>query len=226
MIEENILQQAEGLDLVEKMVKNLPDSSKSTFSYTNNSVSLLGNYAFQDCLAFHELHFGSLGSIPIKCFSGCVPLETFSAQKSNYVFSEAFSGCDSLRSISLPECFSLDSNTFNGCATLQHISIPRAASIGKSCFFYCSALNSIDCSGVRVIGETAFYGCSSLQEITLSEQLEGIGANAFSYCSALERINYLGTKADWLSINGHNLSSTCVSLAAKKVNCADGELDL
>ena len=71
-----------------------------------------------------------------------------------------------------------------------------------------------------VIGEGAFSGCSKLSSLTLCVNIISIGKNAFSSCRTLRSITYLGTMAQWRSIEKADRWSSGMSYFT--VSCTDG----
>jgi len=54
---------------------------------------------------------------------------------------------------------------------------------------------------VVTIAQNAFRDCPELMSVTIPSSVTAIGANAFANCTKLEQILFLGTYAEWSSIN-------------------------
>ncbi|MCR5723777.1 MAG: leucine-rich repeat protein [Treponema sp.] len=77
--------------------------------------------------------------------------------------------------------------------------------------------------GVTEIGSYSCY-CGKITSLTIPSSVTQIGSNAFQYSSQLATITFTGTKAQWNAITkGSNWK---YSLAATKVTCSDGEVNL
>ena len=120
-------------------------------------------------------------------------------------FRKVFEGCESLYSIVLPNTLTtIPDFAFNKCELLKSITLP-----GK----------------LMVIDEYAFSNCSSLESITLPNTLTTILSYAFVGCTSLSEIKYLGTKAQWKTID-RDRSWRGFEHNIKKIVCKDGDINL
>ena len=145
-----------------------------------NSVTSIGNYAFQSC---------DMTSVTI-------PNSVTSIGES------AFWGCSSLTSVTIPySVTSIEYRTFYGCGVTS-VTIPNSVtSIGWNAFEGCSDLTSVTIgNGVTSIGGRAFERCSSLTSITIGSGVTSIGGDAFKYCNSLKKVNLTDISA-WCSID-------------------------
>ena len=114
-----------------------------------NSVTSIGDYAFQGCRGLTSIE---------------IPNSVTSIGK------DAFSSCSGLTSIEIPNSVtSIGDYAFEYCSGLTSIEIPNSVtSIGKDAFSSCSGLTSVTIgNSVTSIGNDAFDGCSSLTSVTV-----------------------------------------------------------
>jgi hypothetical protein len=106
-----------------------------------NSVTSIGNYAFEDCTGLTSL---------------VIPNSVTS------IGDEAFAECSGLTSLSIPNSVtSIGKGAFSGCSGLTSLSIPNSVtSIGIGAFCGCSGLTSVTIpNSVIYIGSSAFCDC-------------------------------------------------------------------
>ena len=164
-----------------------------------NTVTEIGEYAFEDCVALNSIYFGNkVTSISGNAFNGCTGLRHVNCNMSiipqifgvNTPIDTLVFG-DSVQSISdgaFANMISIDSIYFgNGLL-----------SIGAGAFSGCSNIQSIHLPEMTKIGSHAFYGCNNIREIT---GCDSIGACAFQNCS---RIATIHTNAYYIGDNAFN----------------------
>ena len=180
-----------------------------------NTVTTIGNYAFNDCRGLVGITIpNSVTTIGSYAFCYCSGLLGITIPNSvttigNYAFDfltsilgvtipnsvetmgdHAFSNCSKLSKVTFEEgskLTALNSNVFSSTA-LTSIDIPNSVtSIGSYAFQSCSSLESINIpNSVTSIGSYAFQSCSSLESINIPNSVTSIGSYAFSSCSSLE----------------------------------------
>ena len=97
-------------------------------------------------------------------------------------------------------------------------------SIEKDAFCFCDNITSfIFPSSLEIIPEGVLHYCKSLTEITIPKSVTKIESEAFSNCPALSKINYLGTKAEFKSIEKEK--NWDMKTGNYTVVCSDGILD-
>ena len=150
-----------------------------------NSVTSIGNRAFQDCSALTSI------TIPNSVTS---------------IGETAFSNCSSLTSITIPNSVtSIGNYAFSSCSSLTSVTIPNSVtSIGTGAFSWCYSLTTpvynahcfaymptsfkgayVIPEGIKQIAGGAFEDCSSLTSVTIPNSVTSIGEYAFSSCSSL-----------------------------------------
>lgn len=149
------------------------DSSSIIEVVIPNSVTCIGNNAFEDCR---------------KLTSITVPNSV------TIIEARAFVECKSLTSITIPNSVTrIEKEAFKYCHRLTSITIPDSLiSIGNAAFYFCEKLTSITIpSSVTSIGDDAFDCCFSLHSLTIDNE-EGkvkIGKNVVW---SFNKINYVG----------------------------------
>lgn len=146
------------------------------------SVSVIGNYAFEDCFHLKEI------TIPDGVTS---------------IGEKAFSNCEQLRSIAIPDSVtSIGTAAFESCNSLVTASVGNGVtSIPERMFSGCSELKEVTlCEGVTEIGKEAFGSCDQLRTVNIPLSVSRIGENAFN-CYNLSEAYYPGTKEQWSLID-------------------------
>ena len=155
------------------------------------SVTSIGNYAFQYCSLTSITLPEGVTSIGYNAFWGCESLTSITIPEGvTSIRNNAFYECSSLTSITIPEgVTSIGEWAFSYCSSLTTITIPESVTgIGQLAFCRCSSLTSINIpenSKLTSIGEKAFSYCSSLTSIVLPKKLKGVGPKAFANCAEL-----------------------------------------
>ena len=130
----------------------------------SNTVTYIGNSAFEDCCYLRYLTIGS----GVK-----------------EIWNAAFYGCSSLTSVTIPNnVTTLSSCAFDSCSGLNSVTIGSGVkTIESGTFEFCSSLTSIVIPNtVTAIGESAFYSCTALTSITIPSSVTTVGASAFKNC--------------------------------------------
>jgi hypothetical protein len=135
---------------------------------------------------------------------------------------KAFSNRTDLESIVIPDCVtSIGASAFGYCRNLT--SVTASGNVGKRAFNNCEGLTSVILlDGVTKIDSEAFYWCKNLEAVTIPATVTYIGDSAFFLCSALKKVNYSGTKAQWMEITiGENNDNLTMF---HYIHCSDGDL--
>ena len=184
-----------------------------------NSVTSIGNSAFQECYSLETVTFeanSSLESIGGDAFWYCQQLTSITIPNSvTSIGDYAFHNCSTLPSITIPSnVTSIGNSAFQDCISLETVTFEANSSlesIGSYVFNSCHALTSITIpSSVTSIGDYAFDGCQNLETVTFeaNSSLESIGNRAFSECYALTSI----TIPSGVTSIGSDAIYDCISL--------------
>lgn len=146
-----------------------------TFSRSNvrsviipNSVTSIGDHAFQHCLGLQSL------SIP---------------DNVTFIGEGAFSGCQNISTMIIPNgVTSIKANTFSGCSRLSYVLIPQSVTtIEHHAFSKCiSLLTGSIPEGVTSIGNGAFSGCVNLGSVVIPSSVTSIGQKAFDQVDLMD----------------------------------------
>lgn len=109
-------------------------------------------------------------------------------------------------------------------ASIQHYEVPENITrLGVYAFANCTELTGVSFPDkLTFIGGSAFIRCFNLSDIVLPESLIEIGSQAFYNCKHLKTIKYLGTIAQWESIQ----KGVIVFTHTETIQCKDGSIDL
>ena len=168
-----------------------------------NSVTRIGDYAFEYCSGLTELTLpNSVASIGDSAFEYCSGLTKLTLPNSiTSIGYSAFYGCSGLTELTLPNSVTrIGDYAFEYCSGLEKITVES----GNSCYDSrdnCNSIidkktntliagckNSVIPNSVARIDGLAFCGCSGLTELTLPNSVKSIGDGAFADCSGLEKI--------------------------------------
>lgn len=188
-----------------------------------NSVKIIGNGAFEDCIGLTSITIpDSVKSIGSLAFSNCSSLTSITIPDSvTSIGDYAFLGCSSLTSVTIPDgVTSIGYSAFRGCSSLTNITIPKSVtSISNSAFSICSSLNQILVAEGNTVYHSAgncliktsekilITGCKS-SIIPTDGSVTSIGSSAFSGCGSLTSI----TIPDSVTSIGSSAFSDCSNL--------------
>ena len=158
-----------------------------------DSVTSIGNYAFEDCTGLTSITIpDSVTSIGERAFYNCTGLTSVTIGNSvTSIGSFAFSDCDSLTSVTIGNSVtSIGVCAFYNCTGLTSVTIPDSVtSIGYHAFYNCTGLTSVTIpDSVTSIGEGAFTGCTGLTSVTIPDSVTSIGDYAFEGCTSLTSV--------------------------------------
>ena len=167
---------------------------QSCYSITSltipDSVTSIGNYAFQSCYSITSLTIpDSVTSIGNTAFGSCYSLTSLTIPDSvTSIENTAFGSCYSLTSLTIPDSVtSIGSSAFQTCYSITSLTIPNSVtSIGSYTFRDCYSLTSLTIpDSVTSIGNTAFGSCYSLTSLAIPNSVTSIGSSAFQNCYSL-----------------------------------------
>ena len=147
-----------------------------------NSVTFIGNQAFEDCSSLTSVHISDLEAWCKIKFQGSNPLW--------YAHHLYMNGTE-IKDLVIPNSVTaIGDYSFHGCKGLTSITIPNSVtSIGNYAFYGCIGITSLTIpNSVKSIGENAFASCSGLTSVTIGNSVTSIGDCTFSGCSGLTSI--------------------------------------
>ena len=157
-----------------------------------NSVTSIGDYAFEGCSSMTELTLpNSVRSIGIYAFKGCSGLTEQTLPNSVRSIGEsAFDGCSGMTELTLPNSItSIGVGVFQGCSGMTELTLPNSiTSIGDGAFAYCSGLAKIaSLAGIPpMCGRKVFDGVNKtnceliVPEGSVAAYKQAYGWNGFS----------------------------------------------
>lgn len=198
-----------------------------------NSVEIIEEGAFNNCVSLKSIHFGSnLKSVDTSSLSFCPRLAEITVDENNQwytVDNGVLFNIDKtllvhyLRTKSneiyeIPQTVKeIGANAFSYNEYLKDVVLPESVNIiNEGAFEACSRLESVSLgNGVQTIKSNAFAYCKSLKCVDIPESVTIIENDAFNSCSALESVS-LGNNVDLI---GEHAFQQCSSL--KSINIPD-----
>jgi hypothetical protein len=178
---------------VTSIVRNAFESSGITSVSIPNTVTSIGEYAFDDCIGLTSITIpNSVTDMGDGVFYGCSGLTSITLSTSiTEINAYTFSGCKNLTSINLPNSLTnVGTSAFESCEVLTSVSFPNSVtSLGDYMFYGCFGLESVDLpDSLENIAEGLFYSCSSMTSIEIPSTVTSIAYLAFFDCVSLTSI--------------------------------------
>ena len=202
-----------------------------------NSVTSIGNGAFNDCSSLSDITFSeNLSSINFMAFEGCTSLTKVTLpEKLSLIGEAAFRYCSGLSDILIPNSVkTIDRWAFDGCKSLVNVTIPDGVtSIKDGAFANCTSLSQITIpNSVTLMGPSVFEGCSNLtlegidmplrlwetpfifsgctgiKSVTIPKGVTSISDNAFSGCTELTTL----VIPEYVTSIGYGAFASCTHL--------------
>lgn len=152
----------------------------------NDHVESLPSYAFRSNTTLTSVTFNSVSSIGQAAFEYCTNLQSVAFNHPNTKLdSEAFSH-SGLRSVNLSNVSRLGEYVFYGCTSLTGITFGNSLTyLGNQMFRACTSLTGIVIPpNIKEIRDAAFVGCNSITSVTFDEGgAYQIYDRAFSGCN-------------------------------------------
>ena len=116
-------------------------------------------------------------------------------------------GMSKIKNITIPDSVTyIDNQAFSNCSNLESARIPGSVTtLYGRIFLGCSNLKTVIIDeGVEYICSEMFRSCPKLESISIPSSVTEIGEYAFYDCEKLSRINFDGTKEEWLTIKKYS----------------------
>ena len=150
-----------------------------------DSVTSIGNYAFEDCTNLASITIGN----------GVTSIGRWAFYNTAYYNDESNWNNGVLY---ISDCLIGINDDFD--STTDYIIKDGTRIIASSAFDYCRSLTSVTIpDSVTSIGRYAFYCCTSLTNVTIPNSVTSIGFGAF-YCTNLANVYYAGSQSEWNKI--------------------------
>ena len=156
---------------------------------TCNSVTMIGEGAFNACAALTSVSFDCCTSIQQGAFYECAALTSVSFNSCKEIGFAVFANCNALMSVKFNACKKIESRAFLKCATLTSVEFNACKEIGQRVFADCAALMRVSFKTCTGIGTGAFDACAALTSVEFNA-CEKIGARAFRSCAALTSVEF------------------------------------
>ena len=177
--------------------------------YTNDRVTSVGAYAFNDCDLLTRVNLPAATSVGAYAFNDCGLLSIVSLPVAVSVGEYAFNGCTSLTSADLQNVTNLGEYAFYGCSNLTTVNIPALTGVEGYTFYNCSSITSVKLPMVENIKFNAFDNCKNIASVDLPVATS-IGSYGFQYCSKLTTL-ILRNEDVVCTLGTNTLSNTPIS---------------
>jgi hypothetical protein len=182
-------------------VQNINDDAfrRSNISSLNisNSVTSIGNYAFQYCSKLTSVTISnSVATIGSYAFQSCSNLTSLTIGNSvTSIGQSALGDCTNLDTVyfNAINCATMGITVFSNCSSFRTLIIGNnVKNIPQSGFRYCSVLTGtlIIPNSVMSIGDLAFNGCTGFTSVTIPDSLTTLGQSAFGNCTGLATVSF------------------------------------
>jgi hypothetical protein len=160
--------------------------SATGFFTIPNSVTTIGERAFQNCISLTSVTIGN---------------------NVTTIGNNAFYQCSGLTSVTIGSgVTTIGNNAFYQCSGLTSVIIgSNVTTIGEYAFYQCSGLTSVTIES-GTIGNRAFTGCTDLTSVTIGSNVTTIGS-AFGDCTKLDNVTF--TLPSKVTTIGSNAFQSC-----------------
>ena len=178
----------------------------------NKSVSIIEDYAFENCVNITQVHIpDSITYIGTCSFRGCLNISKIEVSSSNLKY-KSENNC----------CIESDNKKLLfGC---NNSVIPSSVlSIEDYAFYSLDKISSINIpESVESVGNYSFSKCASLKEVTVSGSVKKIGDYSFSDCGVLSYFKFDGNVIeDGISVFENNISLEKVLVNPSSIGWGD-----
>ena len=213
--------------LIETKTKKLISGCSNSILPTNNSVEIIGSYAFSGCSGTkhtENLQYTKIKVIQDHAFSSCDEVEilTFPASLTTVEY-RAFSSCKQLYKVTFAHNLtSLALFSFEECHNLTILDFGKTANslvIGTCAFLNCESLMKITFpNNLLKIESAAFRNCRNITRLDFPQSLQIIETEAFDNCVNLENV--------FIPKNVSEIEISAFSNCAKSLGCIECEIDI
>lgn len=171
--------------------------SSELTSYTNSTVTQIGNYAFTAMPNLQTVELPACESIGVYAFSPLqslvysTNLRTVSAPVCVTIGDYAFNACSKMTTAYFPKVESIGKNAFTDCRSLTDASFPSCTNVGVSAFQSCYSLSTVYMPLLATVPSSAFANCSTLTDVTM-QSCATISASGFANCWELSTASFPG----------------------------------
>lgn len=158
-----------------------------------NSITSIGNYAFNDCYSLNNVTIPvGVTTIGDYAFKNCRKMNILLFSNSvTTIGTEAFSDCDSLTSVTIPNSVtSIGNYAFSSCNNLSTITFGTGiTTIVDHMFSNCYGLVSVTIpDNITTLEDYAFNNCVNLSSVTIGSGVSSISSDTFNNCGSLTGI--------------------------------------
>ena len=141
--------------------------SRTLTEYTNDRVTSVGAYAFNQNKTIKSVTMLNVTSIGTYAFCDCTALESVNIPNLTTNSDRSFQNNTKLKSIDFPLLEDVGRNICYGCSELESVNLPRATKLGWYVFTNCKKLTVLDFPLLTYIEGNSFQGCSALVTLIL-----------------------------------------------------------
>ena len=157
-------------------------------SYSNDSVTKVGTYAFCSMQGLTSASFASALEIAGYAFYVCKALTSVDAPLVTKIKEYAFNGDSALLSVNMPLVTEIDTSGFTGCTKLASIGLANVTKIGQAALRD-TGIESAIMPQIRQITMMTFLGCQKLKVVDIGENYNSSIENyTFQSCPLLDTL--------------------------------------
>ena len=156
---------------------------RTVTEYKENRISIVGQYAFNNCKALTEVDLPNVTIVESNAFFGCSSLTEINIPNVTKMDESAFQNCTALAKIDLPNITEIRQQAFRGCTSLIEANIPNVTTLYGSEFRDCHKLAKVNMPKLSAIPQSSFYQTGF--KTVCFPLVTKIGEDAFWSCANL-----------------------------------------